>query len=355
MIRLGYSECGACHVSPQGGGPLTVYGRGIDRAQSLVGGEYQPATDDLTKALTLNGRIAQDLRTVIQDQITETSAGGWQARLWPRLMYRNATELGNGFRVSATVTGETVSTQRPPLSYDPRSGSSSIFVNTALFQYRTGEVEFAAGRDQLPTGINIPDLGPWIKSRNQLGYYDAPAQVKMFWTGSRVHLTPFVYMPSGNEAPGYRESGAGALAEFVVGSKQRTILGATIRGGSADAGDRRLLGAYVRLGFGQWGVLAEHDRTDRSPVSLAGNAFAQDATYAQLFWAAREWLVLSAIGERLDVQAPFEERTVAGKFEVAARLAPQASVSVGARTQRDQITGRMTTSVTLQAALKTAR
>ena len=31
MIRLGYSECTACHISPQGGGLLNPYGRGIDR------------------------------------------------------------------------------------------------------------------------------------------------------------------------------------------------------------------------------------------------------------------------------------------------------------------------------------
>jgi hypothetical protein len=30
MIRLGYRECAACHVSPQGGGPLNVYGRAVD-------------------------------------------------------------------------------------------------------------------------------------------------------------------------------------------------------------------------------------------------------------------------------------------------------------------------------------
>ena len=65
MIRLGYSECSACHISPQGGGPLNAYGRGVDRAQSLRGGEYVPAaTDSLWRALSFGGRTSQDLRTV---------------------------------------------------------------------------------------------------------------------------------------------------------------------------------------------------------------------------------------------------------------------------------------------------
>src|ERR1700750_3042760 len=35
MIRLGYPPCASCHLSPQGGGLLTDYGRGIDAAQTL--------------------------------------------------------------------------------------------------------------------------------------------------------------------------------------------------------------------------------------------------------------------------------------------------------------------------------
>ena len=35
MIRLGYADCASCHLSPQGAGLLTAYGKGIDEAQSL--------------------------------------------------------------------------------------------------------------------------------------------------------------------------------------------------------------------------------------------------------------------------------------------------------------------------------
>jgi len=35
MIRLGYPTCASCHLSPQGGGLLTDYGKGIDAAQTL--------------------------------------------------------------------------------------------------------------------------------------------------------------------------------------------------------------------------------------------------------------------------------------------------------------------------------
>jgi len=354
MIRLGYSECSACHISPQGGGPLNNYGRGIDRAQSLRGGEYIPATNDLTRMLTLGGRMTEDFRVIIQEQKTRVSHGPMQTRMWPRLMYRNVTDVGKGFRLSGTVTAENESTLRPALSYDPPTGRSSVFVDTALVHYRAGRVELAVGRDQLPSGINIPDLGLWIKSRNRLGYYDAPTQFKMFWTGTRFHVTSFAYGPGGNELAGEGERGVGTLAEIVLGSQQRTVVGTEVLNGTAPNGDRRTVGGYVRLGFGRWGILAQRDVTERTRQTVSAS-YAQNTSYGQLFWDAREWLVLSATGERLSVDRPFEERALAGKLDLTARLAPQATVGVSARLERDQITGRRSMSLMFQATFKTAR
>jgi hypothetical protein len=62
MVRLGYTGCAACHSSPQGAGPLTDYGRGIDQAQSLRGGEYHAPAE--------HRRLTQDLRFVLQEQST---------------------------------------------------------------------------------------------------------------------------------------------------------------------------------------------------------------------------------------------------------------------------------------------
>jgi hypothetical protein len=228
-----------------------------------------------------------------------------------------------------------------------------MFVNTALVHYRPREtLEFAAGRDQLPSGVNVPDLAAYVKSRNRLGYYDSPAQLKMYWWGKRHQVTPFVFGPGGNEASGERESGGGTLAEFDVIGNQRAVVGTTILKGVARNGDRRLLGGYARLGFGAWGILAEHDVTDRTRTAVA-QAFTQNATFAQVFWAAREWLVLSTIGERLRVERPFEQRLNAGRIEVAARLAPQATVTMGTKLEKNLMTGKLSKSLILQVAVKT--
>jgi hypothetical protein len=354
MIRLGYPTCGSCHISPQGGGPLNEYGRGIDQAQSLRAGEYKPPSS--VGMWSLWGRVTQDVRTVLQEQQTWTTDKPDANLFRPRLMYRNVTKLGAGFRVSGVVTAESEHVLRPASPYDPAATAATLFVNTAMLQYRIGEsVEIAAGRDQLPSGINIPDLGVAIKAREHMGYYDAPTQLKMFLTGKRYQIAPFVYAPGGNDPHGEAERGAGTLAEVDLAGNGRTMVGMSVARGVADNGTRRTLGAYARLGFGPWGILAEHDVTDRTRPALISTSFQQQTTYAQLFWAMREWLVASAIGERLTVQQPFEERFAAARFELNARLTSQATIGISGRIQRNLITSAFTNSIMLQGAFKTVR
>jgi hypothetical protein len=354
MIRLGYPNCASCHVSPQGAGLLNLYGRSVDQAQSMIGGEYQPSENPFVRDINLEGRINQDFRIVMQQQDTSTTNKAGTQLFRSRFMYRNATELGQGFRFTGTITGENTAVPRPTLVYDPPVHSAEIFFNTALLSYRaTPTLEFAAGRDQLPTGVNISDLSYFIRSRNRIGYYDSPTQVKAFWWGKRYATTPYAYAPGGNERTGEHESGGGVLAEVDVLGKQKTVVGVNVLHGTARNDSRTLVGPYARLGFGRWGFLAEHDITQRTPNIGTVASFRQNTSYGQLFWAAREWLVASLIGERLTVERPYTEHLTAARLELSARFTPQVTVTAGPRLQKDAVTGRVTTAVIFQVALKT--
>ena len=292
MIRIGYPNCASCHISAQGAGLLNPYGRGVDDAQSRRSGEYRPTENELVKRLSWGGRIIQDVRSVSAEKVS-TGPNGSALRLSSRLMYRNVTYLGKGIRVSAMVTGERP-TSRPSRPYDRAMDTGKVLLSSALVHYSpTSGVEFSAGRDMLPTGINEGNFSVFVKSRNRFGFYDTPTQVKMAWSGSRHLVIPYALVRTGNEHSGGGEAGGGTLAEFDVLGKGKTVVGVNVLRASATNGNRQLFGVYTRLGFGPWGVFAEHDITDRTEKQSSPVSFRQHTTFAKVFWAAKEWLVFS--------------------------------------------------------------
>lgn len=355
MIRLGYVNCVACHISPQGGSLLNAYGRGIDEAQSLRAGEYAPSENRLAKALSWGGRITQDVRVVAQETVSTSTGAPVIGAFRSRFMYRNNTELGKGFHLFAVVAGENVAAPRPNLRYAPAATPTQVYVPTALLSYRARKnLEISVGRDQLPTGLNLPDLGMYIKARDQYGFYDAPTQAKVFWWNNRFTVSPYIFGPSGQERAGYHEHGGGMLAEMDVLGNHRTVLGINGLHGVSTNVDRTVIGPYARLGFGKWGIFAEHDFTGRQLKNAAGSAyFRQEASYGQIFYAVREWLVPSVGVERLVVHAPFKETLVAPRFELACRLSSNFTVSVSSRLQQNVITGKTAPMVAIQLAMKT--
>jgi hypothetical protein len=354
MIRLGYVNCAACHISPQGGGLLNAYGRSIDEAQSLRGGEYQPTMNQIIRALSWNGRITEDFRFAGQEQVSTSTNSPMLGLFRGRFFYRNATELESGFRLSATIAGENESAARPALAYEPAVRPTQVYVTSAVISWRPRKnLEFAAGRDALPDGINLPDLSVYVRSRNRLGYYDAPTQVKMYWWGKRYHVNPYFFAPAGNEQAGFHEKGGGALAEVDLLGHGRTVAGINGLHGSSRKLDRTLIGPYARIGFGKWGIFAEHDITTRTLTQASPVSFRQDASYGQVFWAVKEWLVPALTAERLYVQRPFRESQVAAGAQISARLTPQFTLQLSTRIQHNQLTGRTSPGLTLQLAMKT--
>ena len=352
MVRLGYPNCMSCHVTPQGGGLLNAYGKGIDAAQSWKAGEYQPSKMRLAEILRFGGRVDQDLRMVTSEALNGVTNGPLTGIHRSRFFYRNVTNLGKGFRASAIVSGEPEPILRRAKPYEPAVTPGGVFVASAMLSYRPKEgIEFGAGRDMLPQGLIIPDQSTYIKARNRLGFYDAPTQAKAFFWGKRYLIAPFAFAPSYREPRPARESGGGLMAEVDLLGKGKTIVGVNALRGSDHLGHRAMTGVYTRLSFGTWGVLAEHDLTRRR-LNQAAN-FGQHASYLQGFYYWREWLVTSAIVERLSVQRPYAEHLWAYKGDISARLSSRFAVSLRAGVQRDFRTGALSPTASVQLTVKT--
>lgn len=344
MIRLGYSGCQACHLSPQGRGLLTEYGKGIDDAQSARKGVYQADEQHVR-------RLFHDVRVLAQGSVVDTASSAADRSASARIWYRNATALTRTMRLSAMVSVDAPerATQNTPVQ--PLPSQPQVFLRQALWEYAPREgLHLAVGRDTLPSGVEISDQATYMRSRNMQGLTDVPTQVKLFAWSRRGQIVPYVFGPSGHEASGFHSGGLGILAETYLWG-DRLATGLSTRAARNDTQDERLLGAFVRLGLGAWGVLGEYDFTHRRERQADRRAFDQHTSYAQVFFYPMDWLVLSMTAERLAVDPPHRERRMAWRPEVSARFSPHVTVTSSLR--HEEVAGRRVTTFLLQVYLKT--
>jgi hypothetical protein len=329
MIRLGYSDCATCHVSPQGGGLLTAYGRGIDVAQSLRAREIPPSDADGRTFLYDLRLVAVGQQAAAPASHTSTASSSFQ------LLVRSSTRLSDRHRLLYTfaLAGPTLASSTQPAS------TASVIVPKAVWEYRpTDGFELSVGRDELPSGLGLPDPQAYMRRSTDPGVTVYPTQVKAFWWNRRFQITPYAFGPGADEDVRLRQWGAGALAGVDIW-KGRAIVGVSGLDSRSPAFNRRSAGAYARLGFGRWGVLAEHEITGRSTTDTTVENTQYVAGHTQLFFVPYEWLVTSLGAEELTMHGAATGR--------AYRLAPGAQVRVSenltvAFTMRDVFAGAST-------------
>jgi hypothetical protein len=257
---------------------------------------------------------------------TSTASSTFQVQL------RNSVRISDQHRLTYTVAlaGATLPTSTQP------SGSANVIVPRAVWEYRPKEgVELTVGREEFPTGVGLPDPQAYMRKSTDPGATVYPTQIKAFLYSHRLQLTPFVFGPGGDEDVRLQQWGAGALAGVNVW-KQRAIVGMSLLDSQSPAFDRRSVGAYARLGFGKWGILAQHELTGRSSTATGVPTTQYIAGHTQVFYAPIEWLVTSLGAEELTMHGATTGR--------AYRLAPAAQVRVSenltvAVTMRDVFAG----------------
>jgi hypothetical protein len=346
MIRLGYRDCATCHASPQGGGLLTTYGKGIDRAQSLRANEFVPM--DATER-----RFLYDVRLVASnafaDALRSPSAVSRTAGF--RLMLRSAVRLGDRQRMSYSLGVETPASS--PSGPRGSNGDAAFVIAKALWEGRVADgLDLAIGRDEMPSGIGLPDPLTFMRRGNDAGNTAYPLQVKAFWSRHRVQLTPYVFGPGGDEPAALRQYGIGIVSGVDVW-RERAVVGLTGRTSRGRDFERRSIGAYARLGFGKWGVLAEHDLTSRTDTTGAEPRSQYVAGHTQVFFEPREWLVTSLGTEHLVVNGPGVRHVFRLAPAVQTRLTDSLTVIF---TVRDVFTGvdaGRSRTYSMQVAVKT--
>src|SRR6185503_6827988 len=223
MIRLGYTSCATCHVSPQGGGVLTRYGRGIDYAQTIRSGE-PPDAELPTDALS---RFLYDVRL----QMSVDHAQGGAEEYSFNTNFRTAIAMNAQNRLVYAF-----GVRSPALSLNRRMGAASLGMSRLYWMYQPRDgVALVVGRDDLPSGLGLPGASSFYRTVNNPNVSSTPTQAKVFWWNRRWQVATYAYGPDGNETqPQYEARGAGAMGGVNVW-KDRAVVGLTTRVSKADA------------------------------------------------------------------------------------------------------------------------
>lgn len=345
MIRLGYNNCAACHLTPQGGGLLTPYGKGIDTAQSLQRREI--ATPDQLR------RSLYDVRFVLgASRLSSEQPASSMTSSNVRMMFRNRVMLSSHTAVSYQAGLDTAVSKKTGTS----SGTADFVVSKALFEYRPKDgVAFQVGRDTLPTGLGLPDPQTFLRRQNDPLGTAYPVQAKAFFWTPRFEVAPYAYGPGFDETGRSARQHGGGVQGGVDIWKQRAVIGMTTRTSRSTTIDRRSVGAYARLGFGRWGVLGEHDLTSRtvrtSTLAPADNVVG----FTQVFVAAKEWFVTSLLVDDVVTSGPGGKHLY--RLAPTAQLRISDKVTVVLSTRDEFITGLAANSRTyaVSVALKSVQ
>jgi hypothetical protein len=288
MIRLDYVQCSACHVSPQGGGVLNLYGKGIDFAQTLRADE-PPTVEESDGGF--RARFLYDIRA----QLGIDRQSGSAAVYGLNTSFRTAVAVSQQHQVVYAF-----SVRSPSLSTTRQMGATSLGMSRLYWMYQPKEgVAIVVGRDELPTGLGLPGASSFYRSANDPNVSSTPTQAKLFWSNKRWQVAAYGYGPDGNETnPRFEARGVGALVGADVWRK-RAVIGVTTRFSKSDAFERQHAGVFARVGLTEHlGFLVEHLVTERSPST--GSPLTDVAGHAEFFFVPVNWLQTALAVEHLN-------------------------------------------------------
>ncbi len=348
MIRLGYARCSACHLAPQGAGLLTDYGKGIDIAQSLKGGEYQPPDP------TQSPRLRADIRLLTSGYLTEPSATGARPSppSWLRAYLRNSAALTDHNRLSGTIMLE-APVGDPSLLWETKPRVELL----GGWDYRPSDhFTLSVARDRLPRGVELGETRTFLQDLDSDKY---PTQLRMFLTTSRFHVAAYAFAPGSESMLQRHTRGAGLLGEVLM-AHSHMALGVSARRSYEDATgggrlEKQTIGAYARVGFGKWGVLTEHELTKPTIAGLAVPGPDRWAGFTQFFFVPKEWLVTSVIAEQSNEITEPRTRAFRWRPEVQARISSNVTITASARTDTPRGTTATARIYLVQLALKSVQ
>ncbi|NBX68187.1 MAG: hypothetical protein EBR01_04405 [Proteobacteria bacterium] len=255
MIRHGYPNCITCHVSPNGGGLITPYGRALSQeVLSTWTTENESAflwsTVELPDWINAGG----DFRAVQ----TRLDTPSYRSGKWVIMQADAEMAISNGeFTVLATI-GKSHDSD-PPKFIDHFMSRRHYVI-----YHPQEEIYLRAGRFQKAFGINLPDHIVSTKQGLGWNYGSETYNLEASWIDADkdLFLTGVFGRPDNSDLD--REKGVATRAGFNVGENHKA--GMSYFYGDKSTASRHVFGPYALLGFRKdLFLLAEVDFQNNRP------------------------------------------------------------------------------------------
>ena len=249
MVRHGYPNCISCHVSPNGGGLLTQYGRGLSRevlstwgSESEVSFLYGKITPP--EWLNLGGDFRAVQTYMNSPALEQAKLIFMQADIAAAASYKKfqlVASLGRQEPSTSNLSGGTIISRQHYLNFRP-----------------TDELSFRAGKFQSAFGINTAEHIISIKRGLQWDEGSETYNVEAAWLSQDTDLFVTAILGRPDASNLNLESGLAVRASVSLAEKHK--VGASYYYGSGPRGNRHVLGPYAILGFSpRFFVLGELD------------------------------------------------------------------------------------------------
>lgn len=314
-VRLGYVSCAVCHVSSQGSGLLTEYGKGIAAGSAYFSRELK------------SGLIAENVNLGLHARALYLRRSS-TSEFFP-MQFDGMASIGSPVLRGDLVIGVTPRRQKNAGRAGKGALGEDLVLRKALLGRKHSEsMEWTLGRDFAPAGIATDDHVAFIRSLTRRGVTDYPTQARVDLSSESWLQSYALLAPSYEESTAAREYGAFARVEKIL-SESASAGGLALYGKSSSI-ERLALSAFTRWGITSTAALVSEIQLTSRWLS-SGQQFDQWIVHARPSIAVLEWVELGLPIEVLSISKPFQDLALQTGPSANLRLVGEASLLVDGR------------------------
>lgn len=321
----GTDTCGACHVAPSGGGPLTAWGRDETGETLARGGDgaFLHGLVALPSWLDVGGDLR--LAALINDV---GNVNGAEAAVFPMQAQLAVHVEGGAWHVVAdagllgAVRADAIAVE----GLGPAPAAPWLVSSAHYVMWRPDErgAYARAGKFATPFGLRLADHTAYVRRRLGFGLYEEPYALSGGYLGERwdVHATAFVSDPWRGSPE--RDVGGAVLAERRQGAGVASVSAQVAQ----RADDRRVRGGASASWWAAAAAVYALAEIDGGLQTLANDTRAQITGYGGLAWLPVRGVIVGGAYEVDDADLGRDGDT-RHAFDLWSTFMPIAHVEVG--------------------------